>query len=194
MSDKDVLCYLCIWSHRSLPVHSLVSSLIPGSTGWSRQPMFFPIQLQSPSGPPILLPALPPGSLCSAWRFVPSIYIYIGQLLVEPSKEQSHQVPVSKCLVVSVTVLGFISAERMDSQVGQYLDGPSFSFCSSFCPCSSFGQEHFWVKNFEMGVCGPIPPHGWAPLFILSFFVCVTGNEGSYSLRSKLFLPGSLWD
>ena len=39
----------------------------------------------------------------------------------------------------------------MDSQVGQYLDGPSFSFCSSFCPCSSFGQEHFWVKNFEMG-------------------------------------------
>jgi hypothetical protein len=26
-----------------------------------------------------------------------------------------------------------------------------------FCPCSSFGQEHFWVKNCE--ICGwPHPP------------------------------------
>jgi hypothetical protein len=49
------------------------------------------------------------------------------------------------------TVLGLVSADMMDSQVGQSLVGPSFSLCSIFfCPCSSFAQEHFWVKNFDI--------------------------------------------
>ena len=41
MSDKAILCYLCIWSYGSLPVHSLVGGLVPGSSGWSSQLMFF---------------------------------------------------------------------------------------------------------------------------------------------------------
>jgi hypothetical protein len=30
------------------------------------------------------------------------------------------------------------------------LDGLSFNLCSMFCLFLSFGQEHFWVKIFEM--------------------------------------------
>jgi hypothetical protein len=55
MSDKAILCYICIWSHGSLPVHSLVSGLIPGSTGCSGQLMLssyevaIPLNFSSPS-------------------------------------------------------------------------------------------------------------------------------------------------
>ena len=48
-------------------------------------------------------------------------------------------------------MLGLVSADIIDPQMGQSQVGPSFSLCSIFCPCSSFGQEHFWVINFEMG-------------------------------------------
>ena len=41
MSDKAILCYLCIWGHGSLPVHSLVGGLVPWSFGWSGQLMLF---------------------------------------------------------------------------------------------------------------------------------------------------------
>jgi hypothetical protein len=41
MSDKAILFYLCIWRHGSLPVHSLVGSLVPGITGWSLQLISF---------------------------------------------------------------------------------------------------------------------------------------------------------
>ena len=39
----------------------------------------------------------------------------------------------------------------MDPQVGQPLDGLSFSLCSTFCLCISFRQEQFWVNILEMG-------------------------------------------
>ena len=32
LSNKAILCYLCIWSHGSLHVYFLVVALIPGST------------------------------------------------------------------------------------------------------------------------------------------------------------------
>jgi hypothetical protein len=38
ISDKAILCYICIWNHGFLPVYSLVRALVPGSTGWSSQP------------------------------------------------------------------------------------------------------------------------------------------------------------
>ena len=75
------------------------------------------------------------------------------QLLARPPKELPLQVPVCKHLLTTGTVSALVSADRMDPQVGQSLDGPSFSLCLISCPCSSFAQEHFWVKNFEMGGC-----------------------------------------
>jgi hypothetical protein len=48
MSDKAILCYICIWSHRSLPVHSLIGSLVPREY-WVVQPANFVLHgLQSP--------------------------------------------------------------------------------------------------------------------------------------------------
>jgi hypothetical protein len=41
MSDKAILCYICMWSPGSLPVDSLVGDQVPGSTGWSSQPTLF---------------------------------------------------------------------------------------------------------------------------------------------------------
>jgi hypothetical protein len=35
MSDKAILCCICIWSHRFLHVYSLVGSLVSGSSGGS---------------------------------------------------------------------------------------------------------------------------------------------------------------
>ena len=36
---ESILCYMCIWSHGFLQVHSLVGGLDSGRTGWSCQPM-----------------------------------------------------------------------------------------------------------------------------------------------------------
>jgi hypothetical protein len=41
MSHKAILCYIYIWSHRSLALHFPVVGLVSGSTRWSSQPMFF---------------------------------------------------------------------------------------------------------------------------------------------------------
>ena len=49
----------------------------------------------------------------------------------------------------------FLYADRMDPQVGQSPDGPSFSLCSIFCPCSSFGQEISGLETLRW-VDGPI--------------------------------------
>ena len=55
------------------------------------------------------------------------------------------------------------------------MDLPSFSsFSLIFCPCSSFGQEHFWVKNFEMGGW-PHTSTGEVPIYLTSFFpICIS--------------------
>ena len=43
-----------------------------------------------------------------------------------------------------------MSTDGIDTKIGQSLDGLSFNLCSMFCLFLSFGQEHFWVKIFEM--------------------------------------------
>ena len=47
--------------------------------------------------------------------------------------------------------LGLMVSYGMNCQMGQSLDGLSFSLCSTLSPCISFRQNQFWVKNFEMG-------------------------------------------
>jgi len=48
-------------------------------------------------------------------------------LLAETPKEQSHQVPASKCLLATETISGLVSVARIDPWMGWSLDGPSFS-------------------------------------------------------------------
>ena len=44
----------------------------------------------------------------------------------------------------------------MPSCIGYWTTFPSVS--SHFCPCSSFRQEQFWVRNFGYGLVNSVPP------------------------------------
>ena len=44
-----------------------------------------------------------------------------------------------------------MSAYGINPQVGQSLDGLSFSLCSTLCSCISFRQKQFCVESLEMG-------------------------------------------
>ena len=57
----------------------------------------------------------------------------------------------------------------MDAQVGQSLDGLSFSLCSTFCPCISFRQDQFWIKDLN-GWVAPLPQPE----------LCLTSEYGLY--------------
>jgi hypothetical protein len=103
-SEKAILNYLCIWSHGSIPVHSLVGGLVCGSTGWSVQQMFFLCPLSSFSPPTRSPTRVPELSLVVGSK----IHICLGQLLVEPPKEQPHQILVSKCVLAMATVLDLV--------------------------------------------------------------------------------------
>jgi hypothetical protein len=74
------------------------------------------------------------GTLCSVQWMAVSVHFCLCQALTELLIRHLYQAPVSKlCLVV---VYG------MDPQVGQSLDGPSFSLCFTLCLCNSF-HRHF---------------------------------------------------
>lgn len=104
MSDKVILCYIGIQRHGSLSVYSLVAGLVPGRTGWSIQLIFssygVAIFLRSSSSSA----RSPQRCLSLVWSLVPIIHICIGKLMAQTTKEQPHQVPVSKCLLVMATV------------------------------------------------------------------------------------------
>jgi hypothetical protein len=107
MSDKAILCYICIWNHRSLHVYS----------GWWFSPwelwlvqlvdIVLPKGLQSPSAPSVLPLALSFGFAGLVQWLAVSICICIGQVLAEPLREQPYQAPVSKCFLTSATGLTF---------------------------------------------------------------------------------------
>ena len=103
MHKKAILCYIFVGSHRSLNVYSLVDGLFHGSTGGSAS-LHCSMWLQSPSVPPVLLPAHPPRALSRVWWLALSIHICIGLVLAKPPREQSHQVPLSKHQLATATV------------------------------------------------------------------------------------------
>jgi hypothetical protein len=92
-----------------------------------------PMGLRTPSAPWVLSLALPLGTLCSVQWLVASIHLCICQTLLEPLGGQLYQAPVSKHFLASAIVSGFNTVNGMDLQVGQSLDGLSFSFCSILC-------------------------------------------------------------
>jgi hypothetical protein len=96
---------------------------------WVTQPqpadIVLPMGLQSSSAPPVFPPAAPSGSQSSVWWLASSIHICIGQVLAEPPRRQPHQVPVSKCLMATATVLGFGICSQ-DGSPGRVVPGWSF--------------------------------------------------------------------
>jgi hypothetical protein len=150
---------------RGLPSHCCQTGLhmylepwvSPGTLfGWWSRPwenwvvrpacVVLPMGLRSPSAPPILLPAP---------HQVPWVQ-YDGQL-------QTSSSPLVSCwLDQGTATLGSCQQVPLDHGIGfgvcrydilRYPQvrvspvGPSFSLCSTFCPCSPFRQKYFWVKK-----------------------------------------------
>jgi hypothetical protein len=67
------------------------------------------------------------------------------------SRRQLSQAPARKHFMESAIVSGFVSADGMDHQVEQSLDGLFFSICSILCPYIPFRLEKFEVKILEIG-------------------------------------------
>jgi hypothetical protein len=109
--------------------------------------------LQSPFAPPVLLPVPPPTGVPELSLIIGSKHSHLLSLVASRTSQGTatpgscQQAPLGNNNSIRVWCLqtGWIA------QVGQSLDGPSFSLCPIFCPCSSFGQEHFCVKNLEIG-------------------------------------------
>jgi hypothetical protein len=146
MFDKAVLCYICSWSHGSLPpmytLWLLVLSLEIGEALLGCKP------LQLLKSCPKFSIGIP--TLSSMFGCI-YIGICIGQALADALRGHLYQDPIKHFLASSI-VLGLLSGDGTHPEVGQSLDGLSFSFCSALCPCISFWQEEFWTNIFELGV------------------------------------------
>jgi hypothetical protein len=150
--------FLCSWSHGSFSLHPRPqpSCVFFGWFSpwelWLVDTVVVPMGLQTPSAP-LVLPLTPSlASPCSVWRLAASIRTSIWSGSGRPFSRDSY----TRLLSASASwhqqeCLGLVSADGMDPQVGQSLDGLSYSLCSILCPCISFRQEQFWVNIFEMG-------------------------------------------
>jgi hypothetical protein len=173
LSHKAILCYICGWKHGSLHVYPLVCGLVPGSsggTGWLILLFFLrgckPLQLLCPfSSSSMVNHVLIPMDGCEH-HFCKAL------ALAKPLRRELYQAPVSKHLLASTKVSGFLTIYGMDPQVEQSLDGLSFSFCpnlvSVFPPMdilfpllrrievftlwSSFFLSFIWSVNCILGI------------------------------------------
>ena len=135
LSGKAILCYICIWSQGSLPVHSLVGVLVSGRTGWSGQSTLFsqwvaiPVYSSSPSA-------------SSSSRFS-ELSLTVGSMhphlhwSVPRQTSQGTATPDSRPQVPldHGNSVRFGVCRHGGSPGGQSPDGPSFSLYSIFCPC-----------------------------------------------------------
>jgi hypothetical protein len=130
MSDKAILCYICIWSHGSLPVHSLVGGLVLMNKPTS---IVLPMGLQSPSAPPVHW------AQSHGWLWAStSVFVRYWQNL--PGNSHTRFLSISASWQQQ-QCLGLASADQMDPQVGPSRDGPSFSLCSTFVPVFSLERN-----------------------------------------------------
>ena len=61
-------------------------------------------------------------------------------------------VPVSKLLLAKATVSGLVTADRLDTQMDQSLDGPSFNLLH-FCPCSPLDRNFAGYISLGWHMC-----------------------------------------
>jgi hypothetical protein len=133
------------------------------------------------------------GDLCSVQWLASSICLCICQALIEPLRRQLYQAPVSQYFLASTIVSGFGVCIWDGSPGGAVSGWVSFSLCFTLCPCISFGQEPFWVKNLEMsGWPHPLPgalPSLWIwSLQILPPHCWASGELGIATSKSQM--PG----
>jgi hypothetical protein len=139
MTNKAIICYIWGWSHGSLYVYSLVGGLVPGSyggTGW----FILLFLLWGCNLLQLLWSFLyylhwRPCAQSNGWlRASTSIFVrhwqsFSGESYIRLLSASTCWHP-QQCLDL-VTVYG------LDPQVGQFLDGLSFSLCSTLYLCIS---------------------------------------------------------
>ena len=138
--NKAILCYICVWSHGSFHLFSLVGGLVPGSSGgvWLVDIAVLPMGLQTPSASSAF-PLTPPyGPLCSVQWLTASICLCTCQALTEPLKGLLCQALISKYFPESAMASGLATVYGMDPQVVQSLDGACVAIskianCSVYC-------------------------------------------------------------
>ena len=96
------------------------------------------MELQIPSAPWILSLAPSFGTLCSVQWEAASIHLCICQALAGLSGDRYNRLLSASTCSHPQKYLGRLIVYGMDPQVGQSLNGHSFSLCSTFCLCNSF--------------------------------------------------------
>jgi hypothetical protein len=131
MSNKANFCYICIWSHVSLHLYSLVGGLVPGSSEgyWLVHIVVPPMGLQASSAPSLLSLPPPLGALCSVQWLAKSMHLCICEAPEEPLRIQLYQAPINKHLLASTIVSGFCDC-IWDGSPGEAVSGWSMLFSS----------------------------------------------------------------
>jgi hypothetical protein len=126
------------------------------------------MELQTPSDPWVLSLAPSLGTLCSVQWVAVNIHLCICEALAEPLRRQLYQqalVGIRNSVWVWWLYMGWIP------QVGQSLDGHSFSLCSTCCLCNSFhGCFVPLSKRIEVSTL-------WSSFFLsfMCFMNCILG-------------------
>jgi hypothetical protein len=134
--------------------------------------------LQTPSAPWVLSLAPSLGTLCSGQWMTVSTHFCICQALAETLRRQLYQAPVIKHLLASIIVYG------LDPQVGQSLEGHSFSLYFTICLCNPF-HGYFVLRRSEVSTL-------WSSFF-LSFKCFVDCILGVLSFWTNIHLSMSAY-
>ena len=133
---------------------ALVGDLVPGSSGVGVgvclvDIVVLPVGLETPSDSSVLslITLLGPVLSLVVGCEHPSLYL--------PGCGRASQETYNRLLSACTSwhpqsCLHLVTVYGMDPQVGQSLNGLSFSLCSTLCPSIPFRQEPFWVKNLEI--------------------------------------------
>ena len=108
------------------------------------------------------------------------VCICLSQLLVEPLRGQPCQAPVCKHNIALCQ--GLVPVHRDRTQVGPVTGWPFLQSLLHFCPCCSFRQEQFWVKNFE----------GRLVTLSLHWGACLSTGGGLFRFHQSTALLGIL--
>ena len=120
-----------------------------------------------------------------------SICFCLRELLVGLLRGQLCQAHVCKHIIASI-MSGLSALPGDGSQVGTVI-GPSYlqSFLH-FCPCSSFRQENFWVRNFDYGLVNPVPLLEALSIYWRQTLLVLSPHCWAFWLRSASLSPESL--
>ena len=144
MSEKAILCYIYSWSHGSLHVYSLVGGLVPGrswGSGWLILLFFDGVANHFSSFSPLSNSST--GDPIGDW-LAARFRLCTCQVLAETLRRQDSCIRLlSACTSCHPQYrLHLVTVYGMDPQVGQSLDGLSFSLCSILCVRICF-HEYF---------------------------------------------------